>query len=198
MNLAEFEKDYDYAVKVNNLDGDAIKDVVITLKDKKEDKVIGEIGLQAVMLYSDPNDTWGVADSWSEDYGNEVGFLLKTEEVKRFYKERGYWTFNHIGWIYQFDLLPEYQGKGLEECLLCYLGRLIQEKKKNIFVLGATIFIADKGNDVMFERFMGRKRKVGIPVNSETFSNFDFIDSFDDDETWYTYVIWGHGLKRKG
>ncbi len=194
------DKTIKYTVNIKEIDGNGIVDAIIIMRDKTKEKppIIGYIGVRMVALYYDPGDTYVIADSLSLTLGQEIAFLLRTKEVKCLYDKKrnrkGYLTylFNYIGHIYQFDLLEEYQGKGIEEYFLDNLGYIIQDKKKSIYMYGATFYIAGKNCDkeAIYIDFC-RNRKFEAPIKEEAVMKCDRFRIAEWNGAYYSYAIYG-------
>ena len=186
-----------YSVSEKSIDGDGIIDIIITLKDKcYSNKTIGYIGVRLVKLYFDPSDTFVVADSLDATLGLEIAFLLETDAVKRFYKSkrerREVYLFNYIGRVYQFDLLPEYQNNGIEEFFIDNLGPIIQKRKRNIWMMASTFYIAGTGCDnALLESDFCRKRAFEEPITDESFLRCDELIQTKWKGHWFSYVTYG-------
>lgn len=177
----------EYTVSEKVIDGDGIIDVIIKLKDKSNDKIIGYIGTRLVELYQNPSDTFILADDLDATLGLEIAFLLETNSVRRFYNDskiRNSYNYNYIGRTYQFDLLPEYQNKGIEEYFIDNLGHIIQDRKNNIWMMASTFYIAGKDCDAwLVEADFHRKRAFEEPISVESFSRCDKLI----DQKWKDY-----------
>lgn len=174
-----------YTIAEKEIDGNGIVDIVITLKDKS--KTIGYIGTRLVRLYQNPADTFVVADSLDATLGLEIAFLLETDNVQKYYNDskiRNSYHFNYIGRTYQFDLLPEYQNKGIEEYFIDNLAQIIQGRKNKIRMMASTFYIAGKDcEEWLVEIDFCRKRAFEAPISVESFSRCDRLI----EEKWKGY-----------
>ena len=190
-DLDYIESNIKYTVSEKSIDGDGIVDIIITIKDKnKSNKTIGYIGTRLVWLFSDPADTFWEADGLEAWLGLDMDFLLNTDVVKKYYNNkniRNYYYYNYLGRTYQFDLLPEYQNKGIEEYFIDNLSRIIRERKRKISMLASTFEIAGYNCDkASVQISFCRDRAFEAPITDEAFKRCSRLK----ETKWHKYLFW--------
>ena len=178
-----------YDVSLKEIDEDEIVDIIITLKDKKEtNKAIGYIGVRLVKLYDNTFDTIMVADSLDANLGLDMSFLVDTDNVREYCNQDTYF-FNYLGSTYQFDLLPEYQNKGIEQYFIDNLSVIIHERLRFIRMMASTFCIAYKDCDnELIEMMFCRKREFEAPITEESFSRCDNLIVTEWEDYHFSYV----------
>jgi len=193
MDKKEIIEKIKYTVTTREIDGEGIVDAIIILRDNTKDKtpIIGYIGVRMVKIYLYPMDTYWEADDFSELLGQEIGFLLNVGEVKEFYDHYDEYDYNFLGHIYQFDLLEEYQGIGIEDYFINNLGYIIQEKKKRVSLLGATLRIFGTNCDNTLIRIeFCRNRKFEAPIKDEIIDSITDLNKMRWNNNMYAYALY--------
>ena len=182
-----------YTISLKEIDEDEIVDIIITLKDKnKTNKAIGYIGIRLVRLYDNTFDTIMAADNLDANLGLDMSFLVNTDNVRKYCNSSRLQDasfFNYLGSTYQFDLLPEYQNKGIEQYFIDNLGEIIQERQKDICMMASTFCIAYKDCDnELIDMMFCRKREFEAPITEESFARCDNLIVTEWKDYRFSYV----------